>query len=114
VRESPALDIIELLRAKGARVSYHDPHGPCFHHDGLAMTTVADLESAWREADCVVIATDHTAYAWATLSRQARLIVDTRHVLNGGSMKVFPYGAEWEGQFYDKKEIRVYYKTSED
>ncbi|MCZ7574959.1 MAG: nucleotide sugar dehydrogenase [Ardenticatenaceae bacterium] len=83
VRESPALDIIHLLAAKGARVSYHDPHVPCFHHDGLEMAAVADLESAVWEADCVVIATDHTAYAWATLSWHARLIVDTRHVLNG-------------------------------
>ncbi|HBY97931.1 MAG TPA: UDP-N-acetyl-D-glucosamine dehydrogenase [Chloroflexi bacterium] len=83
VRESPALDIIHLLAAKGARVSYHDPHVPCFHHDGFELAAVADLESAVWEADCVVIATDHTAYAWATLSRHARLIVDTRHVLNG-------------------------------
>ena len=81
LRESPALDIIHLLQAKGASVAYHDPHVPTFCHDGLAMAAVADLPGALSHADCVVIATDHSGYDWGQIRRLARCIVDTRHVL---------------------------------
>jgi UDP-N-acetyl-D-glucosamine dehydrogenase len=81
MRESPALDIIHLLEAKGAHVCYHDPHVPAFQHDGMEMVSVTDLEAALGAADCVVIATDHSAYNWSELVEQASLFVDTRHVL---------------------------------
>ena len=81
LRESPALDIIHLLREKGARVTYHDPHAPTVEYHGLAMTSVPDLDAALAEADCVVIATDHTAYDWPAICRQARVLVDTRNAL---------------------------------
>ncbi len=81
VRESPALDIIALLKEKGADVRYHDPHVPEFAYNGLQLTRVEDLDQALAAADCVVIATDHSAYDWPAIARQARLIVDTRHVI---------------------------------
>lgn len=81
MRESPALDIIHLLQEKGAVVSYHDPHVPAFSHDGMAMTGEVDLNAALETADCVVVATDHSAYDWAEIARRARLVVDTRHVM---------------------------------
>ncbi len=81
VRESPALDIIELLRTKGAEVRYHDPHVPTLLHNGEGFASESDLSRALREADCVIIVTDHSSYDWAAIARQARLIVDTRHVL---------------------------------
>lgn len=81
MRESPALDIIHLLEGKGAEVQYHDPHVPVFNHEGMAMTSVDDLETALNEADSVVVVTDHAAYDWATVARCARVMVDTRHVL---------------------------------
>ena len=81
MRESPALDIIHLLQEKGAVVSYHDPHVPAFHHDGMAMTGESDLEAALDAADCVVVATDHSAYDWADIARRSRVLVDTRHVI---------------------------------
>jgi UDP-N-acetyl-D-glucosamine dehydrogenase len=81
LRESPALDILHLLTEKGAKVSYHDPHVPAFRADGLEMVCVPDLEEATRHADCVVIVTDHSNYDWPALSRSAKLIVDTRHVV---------------------------------
>jgi UDP-N-acetyl-D-glucosamine dehydrogenase len=87
VRESPALDILALLRAKGAEVRYHDPHVPAILHDGQDFTCEPDLERAVREADCVVIVTDHTAYDWSAIARQAQLVVDTRHV-SGYSLRV--------------------------
>ncbi len=82
LRESPALDIIHLLREKGAMVEYHDPHMPSFTYEELAMSSVADLDGAFAQADCVVVATDHSAYDWAEIQRTACLIVDTRHVLH--------------------------------
>ncbi|MCB0090008.1 MAG: hypothetical protein KDE54_19015, partial [Caldilineaceae bacterium] len=82
MRESPALDIIHLLRAKGANVQYHDPHVPHFTHDEMAMISVVDLESAVRQADCVVIATDHSSYDWHFMAENAALIIDTRRVFN--------------------------------
>jgi len=81
MRESPALDIMHLLKSKGATVSYHDPHVPAFHYDGMDMSSVDDLERALGESDCVVIATSHSAYDWGAVQRQAPVVVDTRHAL---------------------------------
>jgi len=80
VRESPALDIIELLRNRGADVRYHDPYVPVLAHNGEGFTSEPDLEAAIRAADCVVIVTDHSVYDWSQVLRNARLVVDTRHV----------------------------------
>ena len=81
LRESPAIDIMHLLEAKGAQVSYHDPYVPSFNYEGIARTGVTDLTQALAAADCVVIATDHSDYDWNAVRATARLIVDTRHVL---------------------------------
>ena len=81
LRESPALDIIHLLREKGARVFYHDPHIPSFSHDGFSMTSVETLDLTLAEVDCVVIVTDHAAYDWGTVCDTAKVIVDTRNAL---------------------------------
>ncbi|MCL4272081.1 MAG: hypothetical protein KJZ72_21165 [Anaerolineales bacterium] len=62
VRESPALDIIELLRHKGADVGYHDPVVPSIRHNGFAMMGALDLDAALAAADCVVVVTDHSCY----------------------------------------------------
>ena len=81
LRESPALDILMLLQEKGAQVAYHDPHVPAFRHDGLEMTSAPDLDAALAQADCVVIAADHSDYDWPAVHGQARLVVDTRATL---------------------------------
>ncbi len=81
IRESPALDIIHLLQEKGADVAYHDPHVPAYRHDGMSMESAPELTPALQQADCVVIVTDHTAYDWPSIHRQARLVVDTRRTL---------------------------------
>ena len=83
IRESPALDIIELLRQKGADVRYHDPYVPSFSHNGRAMASVPD-EALWDEvaaSDCVVVATDHSVYNWQGIRKRARVVVDTRGIL---------------------------------
>lgn len=81
VRESPALDIIELLGLKGADVRYHDPFVPDFAYDGHVFTSEPDLAGAVAAADCVVVVTDHSAYDWEQIAALARCLVDTRHVV---------------------------------
>jgi UDP-N-acetyl-D-glucosamine dehydrogenase len=71
------LDIIHLLEEKGAKVSYHDPHVLHFHHEGMEMASAPDLDAALTEADCVVIATDHSMYAWREIVQAALLVVNT-------------------------------------
>ncbi|MBI2333829.1 MAG: nucleotide sugar dehydrogenase, partial [Chloroflexi bacterium] len=64
VRESPSLDVIGLLQQKGADVKYHDPYIPHIHHeyDGWQMDSVTDVMKAVKEADAVVIVTNHKGY----------------------------------------------------
>jgi len=81
VRESPALDIIELLRQKGADVRYHDPYVAQFAHNGHGLRSETDLEPALHAADCVVIVTDHSVYDWRHVSQTAAALVDTRNVV---------------------------------
>ena len=81
LRESPALDVIGLLKQKGADICYHDPYIPRLNHDGWAMESVTDLLGEVREADCVVIVTNHSSYDYAAILQAARLVVDTRNAL---------------------------------
>ncbi len=84
VRESPALDIIELLRGKGADIHYHDPYVPRLTHNGLTLLSEPDLDAALEQADCVVIVTDHRVYDWDRIRNKARRVVDTRNALGRG------------------------------
>ena len=81
VRESPALDIIHLLQAKGAEVRYHDPYVPEVQIDELRLSSVPNLERALHESDCVVVVTDHSCYDWKAVGEAAQLMVDTRSVM---------------------------------
>ncbi|MGA8573089.1 MAG: nucleotide sugar dehydrogenase [Desulfobaccales bacterium] len=82
-RESPALKIIQLLSKEGAVVSYNDPHIPrCAgmrHYPGLDMRSTPLTAETLQEADLVLLVTDHSAYDYAWIASQARLIVDTRN-----------------------------------
>ncbi len=85
-RESPALDLIHLLRQQGACVSYHDPLAPSIREAGLDMASVGTagepaLGEALSAADCVVIVTDHSSYDWADVVERSRLVVDTRNAV---------------------------------
>ena len=81
VRESPALDIIALLKEKGADIRYHDPYVPHFSYNDFSLSSESDLNAALDAADCVVIVTDHSTYDWGEIRKRAALLVDTRHVL---------------------------------
>jgi len=85
--KSPALDVISLLRARGADVSYHDPLIASIRlgedDRGIAPADAPVLKSVPFEKldgyDAVVIVTDHTSFDYARLGREARLIIDTRN-----------------------------------
>jgi UDP-N-acetyl-D-glucosamine dehydrogenase len=79
-RESPALDIIELLKERGANVSYHDPYIPhCeFGHDSHQKMSSVPLENL-GSYDAVLIVTDHRSIDYARVVAEAKLVVDTRN-----------------------------------
>jgi len=81
LRESPALDIVRLLLQQGAKVSYHDPYVPQLHEDGVDLSSVELTPESVRAADCVLIATDHSALDYAMIRRESRRVVDTRNAL---------------------------------
>ena len=81
MRESPALDVMLLLKRRGGVVSYSDPHVPVLRVEGLDLKALP--ESAAGDADCVVIVTDHAAFDYKGLVERASLIVDSRNALKG-------------------------------
>jgi len=80
MRESPALDVILLLKKRGALVSYSDPFVPSLKLDGLTLQSEPLVESA-AQADCVVVITDHSDFDYKAMLDSAKLIVDTRNAL---------------------------------
>lgn len=81
-RESPSLELIELLRGYGARVDYNDPYIPAIpklRKHQLDMRSVELTEDALQGYDCVLIATDHRCYDMDFIVEHAPLIVDTRN-----------------------------------
>ena len=83
MRESPALDIIELLERRGAVVSYSDPYVSTMTHAGRVMTAVPESAALSPAPDCVVICTDHSTFNWRALVDSGVPIVDTRNALRG-------------------------------
>ncbi len=81
VRESPALDVIALLKEKHAVVTYHDPYISEIWHEDWSMQSEQDLMAAVEEADCVVIITNHSSYDFQAIHDAAQMVVDTRHAL---------------------------------
>lgn len=90
VRESPALSIIDRLRAKGADVRYHDPFVKELHFDeavtegtGEPLSSLPLTDDEVRNSDCVIIVTDHSDIDYSRVTKLASLVVDTRNALNG-------------------------------
>ena len=90
-RESPAVEIMDLLQAKGAHIDYSDPHVPVFprkrdyHFDLQSVTLTPESIASY---DCLVLATDHDGFDYPQLVQHARLIVDTRGRLGVGAVNV--------------------------
>ena len=80
MRESPALDVILLLKKLGAEVTYSDPYVPTVKLDGFDLAS-QELSSSSREADCCVIITDHSNFNYQEMLDSAKLVVDTRNAL---------------------------------
>ena len=83
LRESPALDIIELLQRRGAVLTYTDPYVPELHHGDLCMKTVPEDRLAAGEIDCAVICTDHRVFDYPAMPKRFPIVVDTRNALKG-------------------------------
>ena len=83
MRESPALDVIELLKRKGAKVSYTDPYVPVLHHGPVNMSSISIEDALKAGADCAVIITDHATFDYAAIAAKFPLIVDSRNALKG-------------------------------
>lgn len=79
IRESPALDVIELLRERHAAISYADAHVPELRLSDETLTAVPLTDETLRNTDCVVIVTDHSDVDYARVVREAPLVVDTRN-----------------------------------
>jgi UDP-N-acetyl-D-glucosamine dehydrogenase len=85
-RESPAFEIMELLKRRGARVSYNDPHIPRLphmRHHSIRLESQPLTPEFLADQDCVLIVTDHSAYDFEEIVRHAALVVDTRNATAG-------------------------------
>ncbi len=84
LRESPSLTIIELLQKEGAQVSYNDPF---FEYVGRGRKYNLEMRNTpldnLKQYDCVLIVTDHSAYDYAEIVREANLVIDTRNATKG-------------------------------
>jgi UDP-N-acetyl-D-glucosamine dehydrogenase len=83
MRESPALDVIELLARRGAIVTYTDPYVPELRHGGHLQQSVPFAEAVEPNWDCWVVTTDHQVFDYARVARLP-LVVDTRNALPAG------------------------------
>jgi len=97
LRESPALDVMGLLHAKGARVSYADPHIPEVDARSwsgqYALRSVPATAETFGQYDCIVIVTDHKDFDYRAMVERADIVVDTRNAIKFSAPNVFRLGA---------------------
>ncbi len=78
-RESPALDVIKLLEEEGAKISYNDPHVPEIKWNDSIHQSHKLTPALIRKSDLVVVLTDHTAYNYDMVVKNAKAVFDTRN-----------------------------------
>lgn len=83
IRESPALEVLVKLIEKGALVNYADPHVPTVDLAGQTFASRAVRPEVLRDADCVVILTDHSSFDYSMIAVESRAVVDCRNALRG-------------------------------
>ncbi len=85
LRESPSLELIRILKEKGAKVDYNDPLIPVAisHRRGFTMRSTKLTDRNIKKYDCVLIATDHSAYDYKWIVENSKLVVDTRNATKG-------------------------------
>ena len=81
MRESPALDVLELLERRGALVSYTDPYVPRLRHGHVDLTSLDESKTA--DVDCAVLCTNHAVFDSEAIAKRYPLIVDTRNAFKG-------------------------------
>jgi len=81
LRESPALEIISILKSKDAKVSYHDPYVKSIETDGISLKSLPLTKTTIKKFDCLLIATDHTKVDYELIANEAKLVIDTRNAL---------------------------------
>ena len=82
LRESPALDLLELLSRRGATLSYTDPFVPKLQHGDINLCSVPE-DKASQGIDCAVICTNHNVFDYRGIVERYPLVVDTRNALKG-------------------------------
>ncbi len=86
-RESPAVEILQLLAAEGARVSYSDPFVPFLQANGERLASSPLGPDVLAAADCAVVVTDHSSVDYEMVARHAPVVVDTRNAMRKASGK---------------------------
>jgi UDP-N-acetyl-D-glucosamine dehydrogenase len=81
MRESPALDVLELLSKRGAAMTYSDPYVAQLMHDGRMLASIEPAAALAQKPDCTVICTDHSVFDYDALVASGALVVDTRNAL---------------------------------
>jgi UDP-N-acetyl-D-glucosamine dehydrogenase len=81
LRESPALKLIELLRERGANVTYHDPHVPSLSHGGETLRSRPLTDGELEGADAVCVVTAHSAIDYGRVADRAPLVIDLRNAV---------------------------------
>ncbi|MDP2650486.1 MAG: nucleotide sugar dehydrogenase [bacterium] len=90
-RESPAIPIIGDLIRKGADVNYHDPFVPQIKIGNRELKSIALSKPVLKNADCVLILTDHSNLDYSAIAKSAKLIVDTRNAIKAKSPKIISF-----------------------
>lgn len=89
-RESPALDMIDICVHKGCDVAYHDPFVPSVRtHGGNELASVELTDEELEKADCVVVATNHSAFDYGAILAKSPLIVDLRNAIRSRDPRIF-------------------------
>jgi len=83
LRKSPGIEVIRLLKNRGAAVSYSDSLIPFLKLDGIDLKSIVLNGKRIREFDCVLIAADHSLVDYPALLKNAKLIFDSRNVFKG-------------------------------
>jgi UDP-N-acetyl-D-glucosamine dehydrogenase len=97
IRESPALDLLTLLKERGATLSYSDPHVPNLSgttwHNGVDMEHVDLSRIPDGHYDCIVVVTAHAKFDYDQVQRAAKVVVDTRNAIPNAGPTVLRLGA---------------------
>jgi nucleotide sugar dehydrogenase len=82
-RESPAIEVIKLLREDGSAIVYHDPYVPSFAEHGVEMECAPLTEELLKESDLVVVTSDHRCIDYPWVVEKANHVLDTRNATKG-------------------------------